>query len=278
MNKIHSIFLTLVLATVALAMTACSAPAAELFDGAIVSELTEGQQSGTATFDHSAFDELLKAHVRVEQGQVDYVGLKADEARLDAYVQAIATVDLRTLGADEQHALLINAYNAYTLKLILEHYPVGSIRDISNPWKTERYVVGSHTLSLDNIEHNLIRPIFKDPRIHFAVNCAAKDCPPLRAAAYTGAGLDAELEAATRAVLGSSRFVRVDGDRLMVTKLFEWYGGDFTDKSFKGHAATIPAYVARYASPEVKSFIENRNNAPTVRFMDYDWSLNDVAR
>lgn len=257
---------------------ACSAPAAELFDGPIVAEMKTGQESGSKIFDHSDYDALLKEHVDIDNGRVDYAGFKSDEAKLDAYLKTIAEVDMKELGGDEQHALLINAYNAYTVKLILENYPIDSIRDTSDPWGSERYVVGSHRLSLDNIEHNLIRPIFKDPRIHFAVNCAAKDCPPLRPFAYTGAKLDDQLDEATRAVLSSSRFVRVESDRLHVTKLFDWYGDDFVNKEFKGHASNAARYIARYTSTEVREFIESKDNDPTIRFLDYDWSLNDTAR
>ncbi|MFU8803775.1 MAG: DUF547 domain-containing protein [Bradymonadaceae bacterium] len=259
-------------------ITACSAPAAELLDGPIVAEMKNGQKSGDKTFDHSEYDALLKKHVDIDSGRVDYAGFKSDEAKLDAYLKTIAEANMKELGGDEQHALLINAYNAYTVKLILENYPLDSIRDISDPWKTERYVVTSHKLSLDNIEHNLIRPFFKDPRIHFAVNCAAKDCPPLRPTAYTGAKLDKQLDEATRAVLSSSQFVRVESDRLHVTKLFDWYGDDFVNKEFKGHAPNAARYIARYTTDEVREFIESKNNDPTIRFLDYDWSLNDTAR
>lgn len=273
-RKLH---LFLVVAA-AIFLTACSAPAAELSEGPIVSELEAGRESGEAVFDHSAYAALLQEHVVAESGRVDYAGFKADEDKLDAYLQRIATADLKTLGEDEQLALLINAYNAYTLKLILENYPLDSIRDLSDPWQTARYVVGSHTLSLDNIEHNLIRPLYKDPRIHFAVNCAARDCPPLRPFAYTGAALDDQLDQVTRSVLSSPSFVRVETDQLHVTRLFEWYGGDFTDDDFHGHASTIPAYIARYTSPEVRSFIEDAGNEPPIQFLDYDWRLNDLPR
>ncbi|MBA2662434.1 MAG: DUF547 domain-containing protein [Bradymonadaceae bacterium] len=274
----HPRFFVAALLTLLTLITACSAPSADLLDGPIVAEMTEGQKSGGQVFDHSAFDALLSAHVDAQAGRVNYAGLKADRAKLDAYLQTIAKARMQDLGADEQHALLINAYNGYTLKLIVENYPVGSIRDLSDPWGSARYEVASHTLSLDNIEHNLIRPIFKDPRIHFAVNCAAKDCPPLRATAYTGEALDAQLEEASRAVLGSPRFVRVEGDKLRVTKLFDWYGDDFTNNDFKGSASNVARYVARYSSDSVRAFIEAKNNDPTVDFLDYDWSLNDSGK
>jgi uncharacterized membrane protein YdjX (TVP38/TMEM64 family) len=139
-------------------------------------------------FDHSLFDAVLSAHVR-EGGFVDYQALRADPGQLDAYLQALARADFGALGRDEKLALLVNAYNAFTLRLILDHWPVDSIRDIpaKERWKDARWRIGSRRLSLDAIEHEEIRPRFEEPRIHFALVCAAVSCPPLRHEAYVGA-------------------------------------------------------------------------------------------
>ena len=174
-------------------------------------------------------------------------------------------------------ALLINAYNGYTLQLILENYPkVKSIRDIKSPWKTARYKVGKATVSLDNIEHHLLRPIYKDPRIHFAVNCASVGCPPLLNEAFTGASLEKQLNAATKATLTSPLYIKTQGDTLKVTSILKWYGGDFTNTTYKGHTKTVAAFVAKYALPDVASMIKKQNNAPPVSYLDYDWRLNDT--
>lgn len=266
-------------ALVTASLFACSAPAAEVLDSPIVEEMKEGRQSGSASFDHSEFDALLDEHVDLDKGRVDYAGLKEDREKFDAYLDKIAEVEIEELGEDEQLALLINAYNAYTLDSILEEYPdIDSIRDLSDPFEAKRHKVASYTLSLDDIEHKLIRPIFKDSRIHFAVNCAARDCPPLRPDAYTGGEIDDQLDEATADVLGSSQFVRVEGDELRVTKIMDWYGDDFVDEDFDGHASSLPAYIEQHTpDDDVRSFIEAHDGEPSVSFLDYDWRLNDVS-
>lgn len=267
--------LTLCAATFALALASC-APKANLLDSPIVSKLEQGIASGESTFDHTGFDALLTQHVDATAGRVDYAGLQRDRGKLDAYTGALGEAKLEQLPAREQQALLINAYNAYTLTLILDHYPtIASIRDVENPWKTAKYKVGGFTVSLDDIEHGLLRPLYRDERVHFAVNCASVGCPPLQPRAFTGEALDAQLTDAAKATLGSDRYLAVRGDKLAVTKILEWYGSDFTDPSYRGHKASIPAYVSQYAAPEVKRFIDDRGGAPKVTFMDYDWSLND---
>jgi hypothetical protein len=217
------------------------APNARTLDRPIVDELRQGQRraSATQTFDHAAYAALLSAHVRYEEALVDYAGLKADQAALEAYLRSIAEADLAALGRDEQLALLINAYNAYTLQLILEHHPgdvvggphpgVRSIRDLNAPWGTQRYEVGGHVLSLDDIEHGLIRPLYRDPRIHFAVNCASRGCPPLADDPYRGAALDDQLDRASRRTLGDDRYARVEDGRLQLPRVMDWYRSDFTD-------------------------------------------------
>lgn len=253
------------------------APRAKPLDSPLVTDLEKGRQSGDAAFDHAPLGALLKAHVREDTAKVDYAGLKQDEAKLDAYLKSIARVDAKTLNRGEQKALLINAYNAYTLKLILEHYPdLESIRDIEKPWDSARYEVAGYTLSLNNIEHGLLRPIYKDPRIHFAVNCASIGCPPLRATPYSGAAetLDAQLEEATKTTLDNKRYVSLRENEVAITRIMDWYGDDFTDTSFDGHASSVLAYVARYNEAVSKKVEEGDLG---VTFLDYDWKLNDIS-
>ena len=256
------------------------APKAETIDSPIVGELERGQESGQGSFDHDALEALLTEHVDPQTHRVDYAGLKQDEAALDAYLTQIASAEVESLSGPAQKALLINAYNAYTLALILEHYPgLESIRDLDSPWKTARYEVAGHTLSLNDIEHGLLRPIYRDERIHFAVNCASIGCPPLRREVYTGEDIDAQLERATRATLQDPKYARLEGDELAVTRIFKWYGDDFTSQAYQGHASSIPAYVVRYATEEVGDFITSRGaDEVSVTFLPYDWSLNDTAR
>ena len=228
---------------------------------------------------HTAWDALLRAHVDPDTHQVDYAALKQKEAELDGYLASLASADPQAMSTQERFAFYINAYNASTVKLILEKYPkLKSIRDYKDPWKQVRWVVGQETLSLDQIEHEKLRPVFKDPRIHFAVNCAAVGCPPLRAEAYRAGELDAQLEAATTATLTSPRYVKTKGDVLYLSAIFDWYGKDFIDPEFKGSKPTVAAYVKEYALPDTKEVIESKQDAPKVRFLEYDWSLNQKKK
>src|SRR5690554_5944218 len=182
------------------------APNVDLGDAQVLKDVRHKPEK-PAKFDHSGFAQLLAAHADSAAGRVDYAGLKKDEKKIDAYLKKLDAVDLKTLGPDEKLALLINAYNAYTLQLILENYPgIKSIKDLKSPWKSKRYKVGGHTLSLDDIEHGLIRPVYKDSRIHFAVNCASIGCPPLQAFAFEGDKLDAQLDLAARKTLQDTRY------------------------------------------------------------------------
>lgn len=260
-----------------LVSAACEpAPSADLLDKPVVDRLKQGISEGGGTFEHGRYDALLSAHVDEEEGTVDYAGLAEQEAKLDAYLSEVADADLAELSGDAQLALLINAYNAYTLKLILEYYPdIGSIRDIDDPWSTVRWEVGGQEFSLDHIEHGLIRPLYQDPRIHFAVNCAAVDCPHLAESAYTGAEIDEQLEARTRATLSDDKFVRIDESELRYTKVMHWYQNDFVDSSFQNHAESVPDYIARYTRDEVRQFIEDHDGDPLSSPLSYDWALND---
>jgi len=227
-----------------------------------------------ATFDHSAFDALLKAHVSTEGGFVDYDALKKDADKLDAYIAAIGKADVNTLGRDERLAFLINAYNAFTLRLILDHYPVDSIKDIPSDqrWDAKRWTTVGGTYSLNQIEHELIRPKFAEPRVHFALVCAAIGCPPLRPEAYTGSRLEEQLADQSRYVHTHARWFRLHEDtgEVELTALYDWYGGDFEQK-----ASSIVGFAAQY-SPDLVRLI-NAGKEPRVKFLDYSWRLNSVA-
>ena len=151
------------------------------------------------SFDHARLDALLRAHVD-STGLVDYAGLSRESAALDAYLASLASAPFEELGRDEKLALLINAYNAFTHRLILDHRPVSSIKDIPSGkrWDDRRWRLAGEMVSLDQIEHERIRAAFREPRIHFALVCAARSCPPLRAEAYVGDRLEAQLADQTR--------------------------------------------------------------------------------
>ena len=161
-------------------------------EGPVSEAVQSALDSGRATFDHAAWGALLE-HGTMD-GLVDYRYLQQHRAELDAYLAEVANVDLSSLAARELKALLANAYNALTVRAILDHPEVPTIRDIPGVWKTVRHTVGGYALSLDEIEHQILRPFFRDPRIHFAVNCASQSCAPLPPWAFDGADLERQLD------------------------------------------------------------------------------------
>jgi hypothetical protein len=224
-----------------------------------------------APFDHLRFDALLRAYVDVD-GFVDYAGLKSEQAQLDAYLESLSGARFGELGRDEKLALLINAYNAFTLRLVLDHWPVASIQDIpaEQRWDDRRWRLAGETLSLNQIEHERIRPRFREPRIHFALVCAARGCPPLRPQAYTGARLESQLADQAHRVHSDDRWLRFDPatGELRLTELYEWYGSDFRQA-----AGSVPEHVALHA-PMVRAALD-AGQPVEVRWIPYDWSLNE---
>ena len=224
-------------------------------------------------FDHSGFDALLKEHVDAD-GWVDYDGLRRDAAGLDTYLAAIADAPFDTMSRDEKLALLINAYNAATLRLILDFDSVKSIKDIpaDKRWAHRRWNVGGNTWSLDDIEHEQIRPRFNEPRIHFALVCAAVGCPTLRNEAYDAGRLDAQLADQMLYAHGHDRWLQFDAERgvLELTRLYNWYGTDFTQSG-----DTIERYVARY-SPALKQALDEGRRVK-IKWLEYSWKLNSRA-
>ena len=222
------------------------------------------------TFDHSTFDVLLKKHVH-DAGWVDSQGLRKDSETLDRYLAELKEASFEPLGRNEKLALLINAYNAFTLRLILDHWPVDSIQDIPKDkrWETKRWQVGSHVWSLNQMEHEQIRPKFREPRIHFALICAAIGCPPLRNEAYTGKRIEEQLADQAEYVHSHPRWFRFEPDQNVVhlTKLYDWYGSDFTQ-----YAPSVLDYAARYVPKLKESLAVGRT--PKIRWLEYDWRLN----
>jgi hypothetical protein len=265
----------LLLAGLALLGSACGAPASRAAKGPIAEQVEAALESGRGSFDHSAWDRLLAAGVR--DGRVDYGSFAAHRGELDGYLESVAEADLASLSRNQLMALLINAYNALTIRSILDHPGVASIREIDGVWTETTHRVGGFELTLDALEHNLLRPFYKDPRIHFAVNCASASCAPLPPWAYRGEEIDAQLEERTRSFLTDPGNVRVEGGTLWVSKYFDWYGGDFTAEGWKPRAETVPAFIALYADEPVVSFIEQAGGDPPLAFLDYDWSLNAAA-
>jgi len=271
---------TLAAASTAIFFVSCLAPKAEPLRGDIAGVIERGIEQGDMTFDHGTWDEILQAYSKEGGRRFDYSGLKREEAKLDTYLDALSDADIETLRKSEILALFSNAYNAYTVKTVLEKVSdhgtpqIQSIREISDVFDLENNNVGGFKLSLNNIEHNILRPFFKDPRLHFAVNCASVSCPPMPTRAFTGEQVDEQFETLTRTTLSSPDYIRVEGDRLEVTKIMEWYGSDFVTVGYKGAEKDLASFIRKYASDEVRNWIEGRGSAVPIEFMSYDWTLN----
>ncbi|MCG8472118.1 MAG: DUF547 domain-containing protein [Desulfobacterales bacterium] len=223
------------------------------------------------SFDHSGFDALLKKHVR--ENRVDYEGLKKDQGALNAYLAPARGINGRALSGNEGLAFWINMYNAWTLKLILEKYPeVGSIKDygsiFSSPWDREFVLIGGEILTLGEIEHKILRKEYRDPRIHFAINCASISCPPLISEAYRPQTLDAQLDKATIDFINGPGNTFLKEGKLYVSRIFKWYKSDF--KGTRG-------YIQQYARGDLAKAFYEKSGPLKVVFMAYDWSLNDIA-
>jgi hypothetical protein len=255
-----------------LSLGACGAPASQEIEGPVADEMRAALDSGDARFEHPRWDSLLAEGTR--DGLVDYRHFQENRDRLDAYLERLAGADLSGLAPAHLEALLINAYNAYTVEAILENPGVSSIREIDGVWTETEREVGGHGLTLDEIEHRLLRPFFRDPRLHFVLNCASLSCAPLPPGAFHGDSLEAQLEARTRAFLTDTANVRIEDGVLRLSRYFDWYGSDFTSEGWSPRAETIPAFVAAYARPEVARLVEGADGSPPVEFLEYDWSLN----
>jgi hypothetical protein len=240
--------------------------------------------SGTGEMvDHTDWDRLLKRYVKAGPdglNRVDYAAFKSQaQSALKDYIRKLETVDPARLNRSEQFALLANFYNAKTVDIVLDHYPVKSIKDIalgggllgvfsSGPWKAKVLKLKGVELSLDDIEHGILRPLFKDPRVHYAVNCASVGCPNLESEAFTGAKLEDQLNAAARAYVNNRRGVEFKPDGLVVSSLYDWYQRDFG-----GSVGGVLKHIATYAEPPLAQKLKG---ATSIIDYAYDWTLNDT--
>ena len=244
---------------------------------------------------HADFTDVLSDHVQWQTNghasAVDYAALQKNRAPLKAYLQQLAGVSMSEFDSWRQAqrtAFLINAYNAWTLELILTAYPdIASIKELgglfSSPWKQSIATLLGETRSLDDIEHGLLRGAkgFNEPRIHFAVNCASIGCPALRPEAYTAEALDAQLADQTQRFLSDRSRNRVsdDGKTLVVSKLFDWYADDF--KASASALAAPKGFLATYAnalSDDADARQRVSDGKLPLDFLDYDWALNDLGK
>jgi hypothetical protein len=250
-------------------------------------------QAGAFDHEHAAWTALLKKHVVVLRGgqasQVRYGAFAGDRAALKAYLDTLSAVPEATFASwskPQRQAFLINAYNAFTVELILTRYPkLESIKDIGSlfqsPWKPKWVPLLSTKVSLDDIEHEMLRKrgAYDDPRVHFAVNCASIGCPALREEAFVPARLDGQLEEQARRFMadGSRNRYSAERGRLEVSKIFDWFGEDFR----LGHRGigSLPEFLARYAdqlSADAGAREKIKGRQLDVSFLEYDWKLNDA--
>lgn len=225
----------------------------------------------TQVVDHSDWTQLLSKHVS-PSGKVNYKGFIQDSLKLNVYLAKLAKAapDYKKVPKQDQIAYWINAYNAYTVQIIIRNYPLKSIKEIggkipfiNSTWDIKFIELGGTSLDLNNIEHGILRKDFKEPRIHFAVNCASVSCPKLRNEAYVGSKLDAQLSDQAKSFLADkSKNKFVSANQAVVSKLFKWFTGDFTEE-----VDLIP-YINRYAPLKL-------NPDANLDYMDYNWNLNE---
>lgn len=235
-------------------------------------------RAAAAEFDqsHALFDAVLKQHVK--NARVDYAALKSHPQDLNRYlgqVAAVSKAEFKKWTESEQIAFLSNAYNAYTLKLIVDHYPLKSIKDIGSflngPWDQPVVKLFGETLDLNTVEHKILRKDYTEPRLHFVLVCAAKGCPPLRGEAYVGTRLEEQLVDQARQFLAESTKNRIATSERAVylSPIFKWYGSDFEKKS----GSVLTALKPYWPSKPVAGYEDFK-----IRYTDYEWSLNEQSK
>lgn len=228
--------------------------------------------AGTTPPSHQIWDQLLKAHVK-PNGLVNYKGFIQDKAKLDQYLKLISenAPDRKTWSKNQQLAYWINAYNAFTVKLIVDNYPVKSIRDlgpelkiplIKDVWHYQFFKIGGVASSLDEIEHSILRKEFEEPRIHFAINCASVSCPPLLNEAFVADRIEAQLTKVATTFINDPTRNKITADQAQISSIFSWFKGDFTKKG------TLIDFLNIYSKVKLKP-------GAKISHLDYNWNLNE---
>ncbi len=226
-------------------------------------------ESNSKPVSHELWDGLLKKYV-TEEGAVDYPGFIQDSIPLNAYLDILrgSHPNNKNWSREEQIAYWLNAYNAFTVKLIVDNYPTESIKDIKNGipfvntvWDIKFIEIEGATYDLNNIEHGILRPQFKEPRIHFAANCASISCPRLRNEAYTAEKLEAQLTDQTRYFLSNPVKNKITSDKAQLSKLFSWYKSDFKKNG------SLEDFINKYSEVQISEKTE-------IDYLDYNWNLN----
>jgi hypothetical protein len=243
---------------------------------------SQSAELAAESIDHQPWQAFLSAHVHTDNtglNRVSYGSVSStNRADLGNYIQRLSDVRITSYSRDEQLAFWINLYNALTVKVILDHYPIQSIKEIdispglfsSGPWGKKLITIESHDLSLDDIEHRILRPIWKDPRIHYAVNCASIGCPNLADTAFSSVSLESELNRAARNYINHPRGVTVVKNHARVSSIYKWFENDFG-----GSEMAVLEHVRSFASDELKRKLENVSG---ISGYAYDWALNHSPR
>lgn len=228
--------------------------------------------------DHSAWDQILSTYLKRGADGVnrfDYAALKtSDRPKLDAYISSLAMTPISEFNRKEQFAYWVNLYNALTVKVVVDHYPVASIRDIDispglfaeGPWGAELIKIEGEAVSLDQIEHRILRPIWRDPRIHYVVNCASIGCPNLQTVALTAENTNQILDQAAIDYINHPRGVWFSGNDLIVSSIYSWF-----DEDFGASEAGVIEHLKRYARPPLLERLRGRDGYSDHR---YNWALN----
>jgi hypothetical protein len=236
------------------------------------------QASGSGLeIDQAAWDRFLASYRRVGRDGIARIAYgrvtPRDRAALKAYVRMLSAADVDRMNGAQQFAHWVNLYNAATVDLVLDNYPVSSIRKIdggllnTGPWKRKLLTVKGERLSLDDIEHRILRPIWRDPRVHYAINCAALGCPDIPDRAYTAARANAMLDAAARNFVNHPRGFRVENGKLVASSIFDWFAVDF------GGADGVLTHARRYATPAKAARLRGKARPDSY---DYEWALNEA--
>lgn len=228
------------------------------------------ENNNSMPIQHGQWTRLLQKHV--SEGKVNYKGLIADKEILQNYLDLLSAnhPNPNNWSRQQQMAYWINAYNAFTVKLIVDHYPLKSIKDIkkgipfvNSVWDLKFINIQGKTYDLNNIEHNILRSEFDDPRIHFAINCASVSCPELTNQAYEAESLDAQLNEAARKFFADPEKNKLQSDKVEISRIFLWFGGDF-----KKASGDLITYIRQYTDIAIDPNAE-------IRYLEYDWNLNE---
>ena len=271
MKRCQSFFVILV--SLAAAAAASAAPRAVPWD-----RWAEFDDSSSLTVDHTLWDQFLVTYVVTGNdgiNRVRYGGVTdPDRAALEGYLNLLSDTPVGRLARPEQLAFWINLYNALTVQVILENYPVDSIRSIrsgifsAGPWGRALIAVESIDITLDDIEHRILRPLWRDPRLHYALNCASLGCPNLQRQAFTAGNADTLLTLAARGFVNHPRGVEIDGETAIVSSIYDWFASDFGSTK-----ENIIAHLTQYAEVDLAAALRHVTD---LRYW-YDWDLNDTT-